>query len=270
MKPENSSTPTTPVDPRFGEIVQRMKDMPNYLIFMVGDSLTEGIGVPDRKNLDFTAKFTEKLAKLIPEKNVYRIDGVRTNHATAILYPEEEDHVQIQKVEGTTDEIAVARCGIGGNTVKRIINRSTDYIGKELRGRTGDLFIIMSGINDSAVRNEDKYAAPPVYKEHLNTLLDMISAEHKEADFILMTPTYAGQNGRTLDVYADEMKAVAKERNIPLIDQHKLWLDHWVEGAEHCGQGDWLSEGDSCHPTAVGYEAMADEMIRCVFGVKPE
>jgi len=273
--PESTEAPTResiteeisvlPVDPLLAEIVQHMNDDPNYLIFVIGDSLTEGQGASDPERFDYTAKFAEKIAERMPNKNVYRVDGKRNNNATAIIYPNKGKHVPVQRISGVTDEIVVARCGIGGNTVKRIINRSYDFIGKELRGTTGDLFIIMSGINDSAAGNIEKYASPPAYKTQLNELIDMIYAEHPEADIILMTPTFSGSDGRGLDMYAKQMKDIAAERQIALIDQHQLWLDHYEKGSGKYNQGDWL-EMDTCHPTDIGYEAMADYMIKCLFG----
>ena len=273
---ETTEAPTTepvteapellPVDPLLSEIVDHMREAEKYLIFVIGDSLTEGQGSSDPERLDYTAKFTEKLAEQMPDKSVYRVDGKKNQALTGIIYPNTGKHVPVQRVSGG-GEITVARCGIGGNTVKRIIDRSYDFIGKKIRNQTGDLFIIMSGINDSASNNAQKYASPLAYKKNLNTLLDMIYAEHPNADIILMTPTYTGQNGRTLDSYAKQMKDIGTEREIPVIDQHQLWMDHWVEGAEHYGQGDWLSEGDSCHPTDIGHEAIADYMIQCLFGI---
>ncbi|MBR2387912.1 MAG: SGNH/GDSL hydrolase family protein [Clostridia bacterium] len=258
--------PAAPVDPLLAEIVEHMQNDPNYLIFVIGDSLTEGQGASDPKRSDYTAKFAEKIAERMPNKNVYRVDGKRNNDATAIIYPNKGKHVPVQRISGVTDEIVVARCGIGGNTVKRIINRSYDFIGKELRGTTGDLFIIMSGINDAASGNIEKYASPPAYKKQLNELIDMIYAEHPEADIILMTPTFVGSDGSGLDMYAKQMKDIAAERQIALIDQHQLWLDHYEKGSGKYNQGDWLSDADSCHPTDIGHEAMADYMIKCLFG----
>ena len=257
--------PAEPVDPLLAEIVEHMKADDNYVIFVIGDSLTEGQGASDPERLDYTAKFAEKLAEQLSDKTVYRVDGKRNNDATAIIYPNKGKHVPVQRVSGAS-EITVVRCGIGGNTVKRIIDRSYDFIGKKIRDNTGDLFIIMSGINDSSSGNAAKYASPPAYKKNLSTLLDMIYAEHPEADVILMTPTYSGNDGRTLDMYAKQMIDLGAERNIPVIDMHQLWMDHWVKGAENYGQGDWLADGDSCHPTDIGHEAIADYMIKCLFG----
>ena len=259
-------------DPLLAKIVERMAADDDYLIFVIGDSLTQGSGASDPVNLDYTAKFVEKLAEHMPNKNVYRIDGKPNDSYTAIQYPNKARHIPVQRVEGG-GEIAVARCGIGGNTVKSILARSSDFVGKELRGKTGDLFIIMSGINDyySTFYDKTKYATPPTYKTQLNTLIDMIYEGHPDADIIIMTPTFVGDDGKGLNMYAQKIHEISSERGIAVIDQHKLWMDHWVEGAENFGQGDWLNsgpDGDSCHPSDVGHEAIADEMIRCLFGTK--
>ena len=132
----------------------------------------------------------------------------------------------------------------------------------------------MSGINDYDSRTYDmsKYASPKQYQNQLNTLIDMIYEGHPDADIIIMTPTYVGNDGKGLDLYAKMIHELSSEREIAVIDLHKLWMDHWVEGAENYGQGDWLNsgeDGDSCHPSDVGHEAIADEMIRCLFGIDP-
>ena len=106
--------PAAPVDPLLAEIVEHMKNDPNYLIFVIGDSLTEGQGASDPERFDYTAKFAEKIAERMPKKNVYRVDGKKNNDATAIIYPNKGKHVPVQRISGVTDEIVVARCGIGG------------------------------------------------------------------------------------------------------------------------------------------------------------
>ena len=264
-------TPTDPVDPLLAKIAENMKNDPNYVIFVIGDSLTQGSGASDPVRLDYTAKFAEKLAKQFPEKSVYRVDGQPRGDYLGIQYPHSTKYFPVQRVSGG-GKITVVRCGIGGNTVQKIIDRSSDFIGKEIDGETGDLFIVMSGINDydSGSYDLSKYASPPKYKANLNTLVSMIREGHPESDIILMTPTTVGKDGKGLDIYAEQVINVGETQSIAVIDQHKLWMDHYVEGAPNYGQGDWLKDGDSCHPTDIGHEAIADEMIRCLFGVKPE
>ena len=276
--PETTEAPTTEtetetealigadVDPLLAKIAQKMADSESYLIFSIGDSLTEGQGASSI-DFDYTAMFAKKLGEKFPEKNILRIDGKRNNDTQSVRYPSVPTQVQV--IEGATSKITVVRSGFGGHTVKKITARSHDFINKKIKGETGDLFIICSGINDSAMGNKEKYAIPPKYKQQLSDLVDMIYAAHPEADVILMTPTYVGQDGSSLRMHVNAMKALAEERQIALIDLNKLWMDHWIKGSENYGQREWLKEGDSCHPTDIGHEAIADEMIRALFGVKP-
>ena len=109
-------------------------------------------------------------------------------------------------------------------------------------------------------------------KRQLGELVDTINEAHPDSDIILMTPPFVGDNQRQLDLYAKAVKNLASEKDLPFIDLNAMWLEHYVAGAENYGQGDWLNsgpDGDNCHPSDVGHEAIADEMIRCLFGVKP-
>ena len=208
----------------------------------------------------FTAQFAKMLGEQFAQKTILRIDGEKNADRSAIIYPEGSVTVQ----NGTDGKITVVRCGIGGDTIKKITDRSSDFIGKEIDGKTGDLFIISSGINDSGMNKPQTYAPPSKYAQNINALLDKIYAAHPDADVILMTPTYYG-DGTILDKYSDAMKNVAATRNIAIIDQHQLWMDHKVEGAPNYGQGDWLTT-DDCHPSDIGCKSMAEEMIRALFG----
>ena len=98
-------------------------------------------------------------------------------------------------------------------------------------------------------------------------LVNQIRAAHPDADIVFMTPTYFGSTGTSLDMYAKKMTELGEKLHIGVIDLHKLWMDHWIEGAEHYGQGDWLTT-DDCHPSDIGHKAMAEEMMRCFFETK--
>ena len=258
--------PAEPVDPLLAKIAEKMKNDPNYVMFIIGDSLTQGSGASDPVRLDYTAKFAEKLADKFPEKSVYRVDGQPRGDYLGIQYPHSTKYFPVQR--SGSEKITVVRCGIGGNTVQKIIDRSSDFIGKEIGGEMGDLFIIMSGINDydSGSYDLSKYASPPKYKANLNTLVAKIREGHPDSDIILITPTTVGKDGKGLDIYAQQVIDVGASQGIAVIDQHKLWMEHYDESAPNYGQGDWLKDGDSCHPTDVGHEAIADEMIKCLFG----
>ena len=251
--------------PELAAIAKKMAESEEYLIFTIGDSVTEGQGASDPKTKDYTAMFAKKLGEVFAEKSIYRVDGAPNSTYTGVVYPEEAVKVQTGTGDG---EITVARCGVGGDTVKRVLNRTSDFINKEIRGQTGNLFIICLGINDSFRLDLNKYAAPPIYKQQLSDLIDKIYEAHPDADVILMTPTYTNEFGdysNVLNMYVRYVNDLAKSRGIACIDLNAVWMAH-LDTSLHNGQGDWLKDG--CHPSDIGHEVCADEMIRCLFGIE--
>lgn len=251
------------------EILYKLTNKEHYTIFVVGDSITEGFRATN-KEYTYTACFARGLAARFPDRTVTRYDGKRYNTPDAELLPLERYSEPISVQRGNGNSITVVRSGIGGNTVQRLLNRQNDFIGKSLGGHTADLFIVMVGINDAIESNPSKYAPPAVYLENLRTLVALIQDKHPDADLILMTPTY-NDDGLTptshLEPYADAMRTLCREQSIPLIDQHRIWMEHQVVGGENFGQGSWLSglRGDACHPSDVGHAAIADAILQALF-----
>jgi lysophospholipase L1-like esterase len=248
------------------EIVRKMTDSQEYVIFMLGDSITCG-ACASTAETTYTAIFAKGLAKRYPERTVLRYDGLQSRMEDGELRPVERFDGPVAVGRGESGKLTVVRCGIGGNTVRRILNRRNDYAGREFEGRRGDLFFIMLGINDSLQKDSSKYVTPEQYQKDLRELLDLLALTNPEADVVLMTPTYY-HDGKTptsyLDFYAEKMKEVAKEQSLPLIDFHKLWMDHMVLGGEGNGQGDWLPR-DKCHPGDKGHRIMGEEILRHLF-----
>lgn len=258
--------PTKMKKTSFKEIKEKMIGADSYLIFSVGDSITEGQRATCADNT-YTAVFAKLLCKKLPTKKVVRYDGKRHKHPESELMPIATYGEPITLNDGTDGCVTVVRSGIGGNTVRRLLNRKDDFVGKEIDGRLADLFIISVGINDSIQSNPAKYIAPEGYKKDLEELLCHIETYNKDADVIFMTPTWydhGDSKQSVLDAYAEQMKLLAQERGIPVIDMHRMWLDHLTLGGENYGQGDWLV-CDRCHPGDVGHAAMAEKMISCIF-----
>lgn len=251
------------------EIVERMKAADQYTVFVVGDSITAGFRSTDAEHT-YTAVFARGLAERFPERNVWRYDGIWYSTKDAELRPllGYDGPFPIQRGEEKT--LTVVRSGIGGNTVRRMLNRKGDFIGKEIGGRMADLYIVMVGINDALRSDPTKFVESETFGAHLHELIDEIEKGNPTADVIFMTATY---NDRAIETvshlapHVDQMRAVAEEWAIPVIDQHALWMAHYRADAPNYGQGDWLSgiEGDACHPSNLGHEAIAKEMMRCMF-----
>lgn len=261
-------------------IVAKIKNSKDYQIMMVGDSITYGTGSGDNfmtssapnDEKTYTAYFARLLGQKMTNKTIVRYDGTysgKTNANGAVYLDNYKGPVTVQS--GSAGKITVVRSGIGGNTVQRLIDRKDDFLGKTIENKIADLFIIKSGINDALGNDATKYVTPAVFESNLNKLLTEVYKANPNADVILMTPTvnddHTKQTNSQLDAYANKMKAVAKEWGVPVIDLHKLWMDHVDKNAANYGSGDWLTTkaGDLCHPSPKGHEAIAKEMIRAMF-----
>ncbi len=253
------------------QIRKKMDLSQHFTIFVLGDSITEGARATNAENT-YTAVFARGLASHYEksDRTVIRYDGQRYPSSDAELLPLKDYGTPTILHSGTDQTITVVRSGIGGNTVQRLLNRKADFIGKEIDGRTADLYIIMAGINDALSSDPKKFVLPEVYRSHLNILLDELKKGTPSADLILMTPTYNDKGEEPisrLDPYADAMLAVAKERSVPVIDLHKMWMEHLEIGGENFGQGDWLSgvSGDKCHPGDIGHAVIGNAILSAFF-----
>lgn len=232
------------------EKINRNEDL---LIVFVGDSITYGLDhcLPEET---FVAKIAAFFARKYPEHRVQRYD----------LIPSAKEYsrpVLVNSGSGKSD-ITVVKSGIGGNTVARITERIEGFTGKFVNGREPDIICIMAGINDALKEDASKYVTDSVFKENYKKLLNDIKKRNPQCALVLMTPSY-NDWGRIaeshLEPYCDRVKELAGEFCLPIIDVHKLWMEHLIPGSEHFGQRDWLSdsEKDACHPTPLGAEVMA-------------
>ena len=249
-------------------IMARMVNSEDYLLFSVGDSITEGLRASSNE-ATYTAALARGIADKFPQRTVLRYDGLRRDTTDGELFPIRVYEGPVTVQSGVQGKITVVRSGIGGNTVRRLLHRKTDFISKPIEGRTADLFLMVSGINDALDCDPAKYVTPKQYGRVLHELVDEIEAADPSADIIFMTPTfndYGTSSVSTLDPYVDTMKKVAALRQIPVIDLHRLWMEHLVVGAENSGQGDWLlSPEDHCHPSDTGHAAIAESILTALF-----
>jgi lysophospholipase L1-like esterase len=248
-------------------IIDKLLSAEDYLIFSVGDSITEGLRASSNETT-YTACMARGLAERFPGRTVLRYDGLRRDTDDGELFPVRAYEGPVAVQSGGENTITVVRSGIGGNTVRRLLNRKEDFIAKEIQGKTADLYMIVVGINDALDCDPAKYVTSEQYGRDLHELVDEIEAADPWADIIFMTPTfndYGTSPVSTLDPYVTVMKAVADQRHIPIIDLHRLWMDHLVIGAPNSGQSDWLcSPDDHCHPGDLGHKVIADYILNAL------
>ncbi len=174
----------------------------------------------------------------------------------------------------------IINAGVGGNTTAAANARFE----KDVLGRHPDLVIIQFGINDSAV---DVWKKPPAtasrvakvqYRENLECFVDAL--REKGCKVILMTPNplrwtlgLKGQYGKppyrpddadgfnvTLSPYVDCMRAVAKNKKVPLVDVYAAFQSYGkVKGQS---VDDLLLDG--MHPNDRGHRLVADLLIKAM------
>ena len=250
-------------------IVARMRETESHLTVVVGDSLTEGIRVEDPEDV-YVAAFARGLAEHFSDRRVVRYDGRRYDHPDAELMSVADYGDPITVQDGGAGELTVVRSGIGGNTARRMICRQGDFVGETFLGRRADLLIVEVGVNDALCCDPAKYVTADTFGRDLHELLDLFEKENPDTDVIFMTPTYndvGDKPASCVDAHDAEMQRVARERGVPVVDLHRLWMSHLEVGSYHYGQREWLTgvEGDTCHPSPEGHRAIAEEMLRTIF-----
>ena len=222
-------------------IQKKIRNSEPLTLNFIGDSITWGLNHCSAEET-YVAEFARLFAEKFNEYKVVRYDGMVKTEALPLTGFEGPI-----PVGGEGDaQATVIRNGVGGNTVRRALNRKQDFTGTLADGRTADVNFLMFGINDALASDKSKYVTPDKFEKDYEELLSVL--EKDDALLIILSPTYNGLK-YPLDKYAAVTERLAEKYGLPFIDTHKLWMEHYQKNAPHFGQGDWLSESksDACH-----------------------
>ena len=208
----------------------------------VGDSITWGLNhcAPEET---YVAVFAKLFALNFQDYEVIRYDGIVESEALPIAYFEGPIAVSGKKGEA---QAVIIRNGVGGNTVRRAINRKEDFLGAMPNGKIADLTFLMFGINDALSSDKSKFVTPEVFETDYEELLSLLGATDTLP--LLISPTYNGTK-YPMDDYVSVCARLADKHKLPYFDAHALWKTHFKEGEGEFGQGNWLSDSktDACH-----------------------
>ncbi len=243
-------------------IEQRLSENKKFVINVLGDSITWGENHCTAEQT-YCACLARLFAHEFPECAVYRYDGIVESEAKPLSYFSEKITVQ----EGNDGEIVIIRNGIGGNTVRRALNRKQDFVGECVHGCYPDMFLMMYGINDALKNDPSKYVTADKFYDNYLELYSLLSETNPTAKLVFMTPSFNDEGTSkesVLDEYCEKIWRLAIEKNCLLIDVHRLWMEHLIVGEKNHGQGDWLSEvwWDGCHFSPEGSRATAEFIFK--------
>lgn len=237
------------------KFVEKLKNNEDITIQFVGDSITHGTN-HCRIEETYVAQFTSLVARRFENYSVFRYDGVVADELSPMKCFDGPILVSYRENAGKID---VIKNGVGGNSVQRALNRIDDFTGILPNGSEPDVVFTMFGINDALKSNPQKYVTSEQFRINYKRLIDEIKSRNPDAFIIMMIATY---NDQTIDEHCEKSRELANEEGIPYIDLHKLWKDHYREGAEHHGHGDWLAnDTDACHPTPKAAYILAETIF---------
>lgn len=234
---------------------EKLRSGNDITIEFVGDSITYGCQYCTIEET-FPAVFARLVAEKFSDATVRRYDGYYESELGTLCGFEDPVYVS----NGGKRHIDIIKNGIGGNTVRRAINRIDDFTNEMPNGKRVDLMIFMYGINDAMRSDPQKFTDIDTFEKNYNELIDLVMSR-KNTDIAIMTPTYI--NVRS---YSERVAKVSNERGAILVDQYAMWAAHYVEGVENHGQGDWLSNPkDACHTSPKGAEAIGRLAFDTIF-----
>ncbi len=198
-------------------IEQRLEENKRFVINVLGDSITWGEN-HCTSDETYCACLARLFAREFPKCAVYRYDGIVESESNPLSHFSESITVQ----EGNVGEIVIIRNGIGGNTVRRALNRKQDFAGECVHGCYPDMFLMMYGINDALKNDPSKYVTADKFYDNYLELYDLLTETNPTARLVIMTPSFNDEGisrESVLDKYCEMIKRLASEKNCRLIGQ---------------------------------------------------
>ena len=167
--------------------------------------------------------------------------------------------------------VRVVNAGICGTTTRDAVER----LDRDVRAHAPGLVVVQFGINDSWIDADEGSREPRLtreeYRENLRALLRTLAADG--ARVVLMTPNpmrwadpyYIDVFEKVpglldtrcergldalLDLYAQDVRDVARAEAVPLVDVHHAFEEYGAEPGQSVA--DLLLESDGIHPSAAG------------------
>jgi lysophospholipase L1-like esterase len=142
-------------------------------------------------------------------------------------------------------EIAVANTAQSGETLKSFITGlRLDKVLSQLK--PGDYFFIQFGTNDSKASWPQTYAEPGTsFNIYLKAFI--VETRRRGATLVLVSPMERRQNADSLGPWARAMRDVAREENVPLIDQWALSKELYTAMGDNSAMFN-----DQTHPSPYG------------------
>jgi lysophospholipase L1-like esterase len=202
-------------------------------------------------------KFSEVIEQLKNGKptTVFCI-GDSITAGTGLYKPDKERYAnvlqQMLRKHFKNDDITVESRAVGGARTEH----SIAWINRDFSDKAPDLLTYMIGYN-----NKSGAYSPNTFKKQLETYIDRVAKKTKGKTAILLITTIPGLGPRfeMMDDYADIVREVAKERNLPVCDMQKEFKKIGKTNMDNYMR-------DMAHPNDKGHKIFADTLYEFIIG----
>jgi lysophospholipase L1-like esterase len=147
--------------------------------------------------------------------------------------------------KGVYNNVRTFNAGVNGDNTSEALNRVKDVIALD-----PDIVIIAFGLNDCQISK----ITPNLFRQNL---LKIIASLSPETRIVLATSNSFMETGqslwkdlnRTLDVYMDVIRTLAREKGYPLIDVNTVWKNQLRQDSRNIES----MYRDPTHPSAKGH-----------------
>jgi lysophospholipase L1-like esterase len=200
-------------------------------------------------------KFSEVIEQLKNGKptTIFCI-GDSITAGTGLKKPDDERYANVLQKElrkhFKKDNITVESRAVGGARTEHSIG----WVNRDFADKSPDLLTYMIGYN-----NKSGAYSPDTFKKGLEKYIDRVTRKTKGKTAILLITTIPGLGPRfeMMDDYADIVREVAKERNLPVCDMQKEFKKIGKENMDK-----YLR--DMAHPNDKGHKIFADTLYEFI------
>jgi len=171
--------------------------------------------------------------------------------------PEGKGYVPLVRAALKDHEVDVDAVATGGHKVTDLLKR----VDQDVLAKKPTLVVIQIGVNDAGAG-----VTPELFKAQLEELIGKL--QHGGARVIQCTCTcriegYNAENAmdKKLDALAEVARGIAREKQLPLVDLRKAFVDYWkVNNPENKPKGFLTYDGN--HWTETGHKYVAEQMLK--------
>jgi len=173
--------------------------------------------------------------------------------------PEGKGYVPIVRQALKEKGVEVDAVATGGHKVTDMLKR----VDKDVIAQKPTIVVIQIGVNDAGAG-----VTPDQFKAQLLELIDKLQAGGARVIQCSCTCRIEGYNlenergmDKKLDALADVARAIAKEKNLPLVDLRKAFIEYWKKNnPENKSKGYLTYDGN--HWTEAGHQYVAEQMLK--------